>query len=664
MLPELGHFALILALLLSLLLSGVPLTGALSGNRVWMSMARPLVAGQFVFVVIAFSLLVASFVNDDFSVAIVSSQSNSLLPLIYKVSALWGGHEGSLLLWLLMLSGWTLAVALFSRTLPNDMVATVLSVMGMIAVGFLLFSLLTSNPFARTLPNVPMEGADLNPLLQDFAMAIHPPMLYCGYVGFSVAFAFAIAALIGGRFDAAWARWTRPWTTAAWIFLTVGIMLGSWWAYYELGWGGWWFWDPVENASFMPWLVGTALLHSLAVTEKRGAFKTWTLLLAIFAFSLSLLGTFLVRSGVLTSVHSFAADPERGMFILGFLGIVVGGSLTLYALRAPTVRARASFGSGSRELFLLLNNVILVIAAVSVLLGTLFPLIADALNIGKYSVGAPYFNAIFVPLMSVLASLLGAGIHSNWKQTRAVTWKQSLLVPLLASIVIGFALPFLYNGEFHLFTTIAVILSAWLVTSIIADVRQKLRNASSLANGLRRLGASYYGMQAAHLGFAIAIIGVTLTTQYSYERDLRMTKGETVDIRGYQVRFDGTDSIKGPNYQGDRGHLVLMRNGKTIATLTPEKRAYFSQRGNVMTEAAIDANLFRDIYVAMGEPLGDGAWAIRIHYKPFVRWIWLGALFMAFGGIVAVLDKRYRRAAQRRSVGENATVTAGAASHV
>jgi cytochrome c-type biogenesis protein CcmF len=661
MLPELGHFALILALLLSLLLSAVPLTGVLGGNRLWMGTARPLVAGQFVFVAIAFALLVAAFVNDDFSVAVVSKQSNSLLPMIYKVSALWGGHEGSLLLWMLMLSGWTLAVAVFSRSLPNDMVATVLSVMGMVAVGFLLFSLLTSNPFERTLPNVPMEGADLNPLLQDFAMAIHPPMLYCGYVGFSVAFAFAIAALVGGRFDAAWARWTRPWTTAAWIFLTFGIMLGSWWAYYELGWGGWWFWDPVENASFMPWLVGTALLHSLAVTEKRGAFKTWTLLLAIFAFSLSLLGTFLVRSGVLTSVHSFAADPERGMFILAFLGIVVGGSLVLYALRAPTVGARVSFGSGSRELFLLFNNVILVIAAVSVLLGTLFPLIADALDIGKYSVGAPYFNAIFVPLMSVLASLLGAGIHASWKQTRGTTWKQLLLVPLVASVVIGLMFPFLYGGEFRIFTTIAIVLAAWIVLSIVFDIRQKLRHAPSLANGLRRLGASYYGMQAAHLGFAIAIIGTTLTTQYSYERDLRMTKGESVDVRGYQLRFDGTEIIKGPNYQGDRGHLVVSQDGKVIATLTPEKRAYFSQRGNVMTEAAIDASLFRDIYVAMGESLGaEGAWAIRIHYKPFVRWIWLGALFMVFGGIVAVLDKRYRRAADRVS----AAATAGATRHV
>jgi len=657
MLPELGHFALILALLLSLMLSTVPLAGVLQRNRLWIDLARPLVAGQFVFIAIAFAILVACFVNDDFSVAVVAKQSNSLLPMLFKVSALWGGHEGSLLLWLLMLSVWTLAVAIFSRSLPKEMVATVLSVMGMIAIGFQLFSLLTSNPFERTLPNVPMEGADLNPLLQDVAMAIHPPMLYCGYVGFSVAFAFSIAALISGRFDAAWARWTRPWTTAAWIFLTIGISLGSWWAYYELGWGGWWFWDPVENASFMPWLVGTALLHSLAVTEKRGAFKTWTLLLAIFAFSLSLLGTFLVRSGVLTSVHSFAADPARGMFILGFLAIVVGGSLILYALRAPTVGAKVSFGSGARELFLLLNNVILVIAAVSVLVGTLFPLVADALKLGKYSVGAPYFNAIFVPLMAALAALLGAGIHSNWKQTRIKAWRDLLLVPAVASIVIGVAFPFLYNGEFRIYTVFAVTLAMWIVTSLLNDLRYKLRNAASAGEGLRRLSTSYYGMQLAHFGFAVAIMGVTLTTQYSYERDMRMLKGDHVEVHGYELTFEGTSVIRGPNYKGDQGEITVRRNGELIATLAPEKRSYFSQRGNVMTEAAIDATLFRDIYVAMGEPLGDGAWAIRIHYKPFVRWIWLGGVLMGLGGIMSVLDKRYRRA---RSPAGNATAGVGA----
>ena len=661
MLPELGHFALILALMLSLLLSAVPLAGVLQRNRLWIDLARPLVAGQFIFTTISFAILVACFVNDDFSVAVVAKQSNSLLPMMYKVSALWGGHEGSLMLWLLMLSAWTLAVAIFSRSLPADMVATVLAVMGMVAIGFLLFTLLTSNPFERTLPSVPPEGADLNPLLQDFAMAIHPPMLYCGYVGFSVAFAFAIAALVGGRFDAAWSRWTRPWTTAAWIFLTAGIVLGSWWAYYELGWGGWWFWDPVENASFMPWLVGTALLHSLAVTEKRGAFKTWTLLLAIFAFSLSLLGTFLVRSGVLTSVHSFAADPERGMFILGFLVIVVGGSLVLYALRAPTVGARVSFGSGSRELFLLFNNVILVIAAVSVLVGTLFPLVADALELGKYSVGAPYFNAIFVPLMAVLAALLGAGIHANWKQTRIKAWRDLLLVPAVASVVIGLAFPFLYDGEFRLFTALAVILALWIVFTVLADVRYKLRNAASAGAGVRRLAASYYGMQLAHLGFAVAVVGVTLTTQYSYERDLRMVKGESVEVRGYEITFGGTRVVRGPNYQSDQGELVVRRDGELVATLMPEKRAYFSQRGNVMTEAAIDASLMRDVYVAMGEPLGDGAWAIRIHYKPFVRWIWLGGVLMCLGGAMAVLDKRYRRVRDRMAAPASG---AGATAHV
>jgi cytochrome c-type biogenesis protein CcmF len=619
-----------------------------------MAAARYLSFAQFLFTTIATACLVYAFMTDDFSVDIVAAQSNSLLPNAYKFSAMWGGHEGSLLLWLEILTLWTVAVAIFSRQLPRDILARVLAVMGMIAVGFFSFSLFTSNPFARHLLNVPSDGQDLNPLLQDPGMVIHPPMLYIGYVGFSVAFAFAIAALLSGRMDASWARWSRPWTNTAWLFLTVGIALGSWWAYYELGWGGWWFWDPVENASFMPWLVGTALIHSLAVTEKRGVFKSWTLLLAIFAFSLSLLGTFLVRSGVLTSVHAFAADPTRGMFILAFLFLVVGGSLTLYAFKAPAAKTAPSFGWLSREALLLANNIVLVVAAMTVLLGTLFPLIMDFAGLGKYSVGPPYFNAIFVPLMCLLALLVGIGPSSQWKRTGAQRWWRALLGAFIASAVIALILPNAFADEFQLGATVGVLLASWIVLSSAVNLRSKTRNAASLFSGLRRLTPSYYGMLLAHIGFAASVLGVAMVTSFNDERDIRMEVGDRMDdVSGYEVRFDGVQSITGPNYQGQRGSFTLWQAGDFVADLHPEKRRYHARSGQVMTEAAIDASLLRDVYIALGEPVGENAWAVRIHVKPFIRFIWLGAILMALGALLAICDKRYRSASPRFQKGEN-----------
>jgi cytochrome c-type biogenesis protein CcmF len=651
---ELGHFALILGFCFALVLAVLPLWGVQRGDQMAMAAARYLSFAQFLFTTIATACLVYAFMTDDFSVDIVAAQSNSLLPNAYKFSAMWGGHEGSLLLWLEILTLWTVAVAIFSRQLPRDILARVLAVMGMIAVGFFSFSLFTSNPFARHLLNVPSDGQDLNPLLQDPGMVIHPPMLYIGYVGFSVAFAFAIAALLSGRMDASWARWSRPWTNTAWLFLTVGIALGSWWAYYELGWGGWWFWDPVENASFMPWLVGTALIHSLAVTEKRGVFKSWTLLLAIFAFSLSLLGTFLVRSGVLTSVHAFAADPTRGMFILAFLFLVVGGSLTLYAFKAPAAKTAPSFGWLSREALLLANNIVLVVAAMTVLLGTLFPLIMDFAGLGKYSVGPPYFNAIFVPLMCLLALLVGIGPSSQWKRTGAQRWWRALLGAFIASVAIGLILPNAFADEFQFGATVGVLLTAWIVLSSAVNLRSKTRNAASLLSGLRRLTPSYYGMLLAHLGFAASVLGVAMVTSFNDERDIRMEVGDRMnDVSGYEVRFDGVQSITGPNYQGQRGSFTLWEAGDFVADLHPEKRRYHARSGQVMTEAAIDASLLRDVYIALGEPVGENAWAVRIHVKPFIRFIWLGAILMALGALLAICDKRYRSASPRIQEGVN-----------
>ncbi|MCP4465583.1 MAG: heme lyase CcmF/NrfE family subunit [Halieaceae bacterium] len=642
MIPEYGHFALILALCLAALQATLPMAGAMTNRPRLMAMARPLAAGQFCFVAIAFAVLGFCFLQDDFSVAVVAANSNSQLPAIYKFSATWGNHEGSLLLWLLILAAWSLAVAIFSRQLPLDMVARVLSVMGMIAVGFLLFSLLTSNPFARHLPHFPIDGNDLNPLLQDPGLIVHPPLLYAGYVGFSVAFAFAIAALSSGRLDAAWARWSRPWTTVAWAFLTVGIALGSWWAYYELGWGGWWFWDPVENASIMPWLVGTALIHSLAVTEKRGVFKSLTVLLAILTFSLSLLGAFLVRSGVLTSVHSFAADPSRGLFILIFLALVIGGSLILYALRAPTVASKVHYGGWSRELLLLINNVLLLVAMLTVLFGTLFPLVMDALNYGKYSVGPPYFNAVFVPLMAILFVFMGLGPTARWKRTELGYLGAKLWMAALVSVVVGLLFPLVYDQPYNIWAALAVCFAMWLLLSTWVNIKLQLRNAGSVMTGLGRLSPSYYGMVLAHIGTALCVIGVCLNTQYTEERDVRMEAGQAVEVAGYRFAFESVRPITGKNFSGQEALIKVYQGDKLLTNMYPQKRSYNSNRGMMMTEVAIDAGLWRDLYIALGEPLEGGAWAVRLHYEPFVRWIWLGGLLMTFGGLLAACDKRYR----------------------
>jgi len=639
MIPELGHLAMILALCLCLVQATLPLIGAWRGDHQWMSLAQPAAWGQFAFLLFSFICLTYAFMVDDFSVAYVANNSNSALPWYYKFSAVWGAHEGSLLLWALILAGWTFAVAIFSRHLPEEMLARVLAVMGMISVGFLLFLIVTSNPFERLLPNAPADGRDLNPLLQDFGLIVHPPMLYMGYVGFSVAFAFAIAALLGGKLDAAWARWSRPWTIVAWAFLGIGIALGSWWAYYELGWGGWWFWDPVENASFMPWLVGTALIHSLAVTEKRGVFKSWTVLLAIAAFSLSLLGTFLVRSGVLTSVHAFATDPERGVFILAFLLVVVGGSLALFAVRAPVVKSQVGFGLWSRETLLLVNNIVLVVSAAMILLGTLYPLVLDALTGAKLSVGPPYFNALFLPLMALLMAVISVGVLVRWKDT-PLKWLGSMLTPVLvASVVLAVVATFLH-GDFNWAVLAVCLLAFWVILAGVRDILDKTRH-KGLIKGLPSLGRSYWGMQMAHFGFAVCALGVVLTSLGSYERDLRMAPGESVELGGYRFQFDGAVHHEGPNFISDKGTVRVFDGERQISVLHPEKRLYTVQQAT-MTEAGIDAGFTRDLFVALGEPLEQGAWAVRVHIKPFVRWIWLGALLMGFGGLLAAADKRYR----------------------
>ena len=646
MIPEAGQIALIIALCLGALQGTVPLIGAWRGERWAMNIAPSLAAGFFVFLSIAFACLVIVFLQDDFSVKVVAGNSNSLLPPIYKFSAVWGNHEGSLLLWVWILGAWSLAVAVASRGLPLVVLARVLSILGLIGVGFIAFSLFTSNPFERLLPGVAAEGNDLNPLLQDPGLIIHPPLLYMGYVGLAVPFAFAVAALMGGRLDAAWAKWSRPWTNVAWAFLTLGIMLGSWWAYYELGWGGWWFWDPVENASFMPWLVGTALIHSLAVTEKRGLFRSWTVLLAIAAFSLSLLGTFLVRSGVLTSVHAFAADPERGLFILIFLVLVVGGSLTLFAFRAPTVASPISYKLESRESLLLANNLIFAVSAIVVLVGTLFPLMMDALGQGKYSVGPPYFNAVFVPAMALVAPFMAVGPISRWKQDEAKRWISELGFPAVICVIVALLVPYLGIGEVNLWATLAVLLAAWVLLGLARDLQQRSRGVNSAGAMLRRLTPSYIGMLTAHFGFALVIIGAVFVTQFSEERDLRMEVGDSITLNDHGFTLQALTVVEGPNYVADRGVFSVAYKGTAFTTLMPEKRRYVAS-GQIMTEAAIDAGVLRDLYIALGEPLGDGAWSVRVQHKPFIRWIWFGALLIGVGGLTTSFDRRYRRA--RRS---------------
>jgi len=643
MLPELGHFALIVGLAFAICLSIIPLVGLASNQQRLVGYAKPLTFGMFAFTAISIIILAWGFVTDDFSVKYIASHSNSHLPYYFKISAVWGGHEGSLLLWVFSLTAWTAAVAKYSKGIDEAFISRVLAVLGMISVGFMLFTLLTSNPFERLWPMVPSEGRDLNPLLQDVGLIIHPPMLYLGYVGFSVAFAFAVAALMCGKLDAAWARWARPWTVAAWVFLTLGIALGSWWAYYELGWGGWWFWDPVENASFMPWLVGTALIHSLAVTEKRGTFRNWTVLLAIFAFSLSLLGTFLVRSGVITSVHSFAADPGRGLFILLLLAIAVGGSLTLYAFRASNVQTFSRFALYSRETAILICNIILVVATVTVMLGTLYPLLVDSLGLGKISVGPPYFNAVFVPIMSLLFVVMGIGPLIRWKKAKQGELRKQMLSPLVISTIVGVAFPFLYGGEFIILVTMGVGLACWVQLVVLKEIYNQVNSGKEKWN-FSKLTLSQLGMTVAHTGIAITIVGVTLVSVYESETNVKMHVGEKVQISdtNYEIAFKGIKHVKGPNYSAEQGQLEVYNNGDFVTLLKPERRTYLVQTMG-MTEAGIDPGLFRDIYVALGDPLEGNAWAIRVHFKPFVRWIWLGAIFMAFGGVLAILDKRYRR---------------------
>ena len=641
MIPELGHFSLILALALAIILGVVPIVGAARGNATLMALARPVAQGQFVFVAFAFGCLAYSFLVSDFSVLNVVANSNSKLPAHYRLTATWGSHEGSLLLWMLMLSGWTFAVTIFSRNLPLEVAARVLAVMGLVSIGFLLFMLFTSNPFERLFPAA-AEGRDLNPLLQDLGMVIHPPMLYMGYVGFSVAFAFAIAALLGGRLDATWARWSRPWTTAAWCFLTVGVALGSWWAYYELGWGGWWFWDPVENASFMPWLVGTALIHSLAVTEKRGAFKSWTVLLAILAFSLSLLGTFLVRSGVLTSVHAFATDPKRGVFILAFLVIVIGASLALYAWRAPKVGLGGKFSAVSRESFLLANNVILIVALAAVMLGTLYPLFLDALGMGKISVGPPYFEAVFYPLMAPALFLIGIGPIARWKHASLPDLWTRLRWTLGVTLVSALLLPLLL-GKWTVLISVGLWFAIWIAaTSVVALWhRMRLSPQQGVWAKLTANSRSYYGMHLAHLGVAVFVAGITLVKGYEVEKDVRVAPGQTIVVQEYEFKFIGVRPLTGPNYTAIQGKVEVSRNGKAVGLMYPEKRTYFAS-GQTMTEADIDVGVFRDLYVSLGEPLEEGAWGIRIYVKPFIDWIWGGCFMMALGGLLALTDRRYR----------------------
>ena len=640
MIPEFGHFALILAFFVALAQGILPLVGAHRNSAPWIALARPATCTQALLLVVAFGCLTYAFVQNDFSVVYVAQHSNTKLPLQYRIAGVWGGHEGSLLLWVLMLGLWSMAVALFSRRLPDAMVARVVGILGLVSAGLLLFILLTSNPFERMLPAA-AEGRDLNPLLQDPGLVIHPPMLYMGYVGFSVAYAFAVAALISGQLDATWARWSRPWTTAAWVFLTLGIALGSVWAYYELGWGGWWFWDPVENASFMPWLIGTALVHSLAVTEKRGSFKNWTVLLAISAFSLSLLGTFLVRSGVLTSVHAFATDPRRGVFILALLVLVIGTSLALFAWRAPKVGLGGRFGLFSRESLLLTNNVLLAVACASVLLGTLYPLLIDALGMGKLSVGPPYFDSVFAPLMIPALALIGMAPFARWKQASIQALAGQLRWVGLASVTIGLAAPFL-GGEWKPLVALAVALAAWIVLTAVFNVVQRM---GATRSSLFAQPASFLGMHLAHIGIAAFVIGVAAVNGYQAEKDVRMVPGDSVTLAGYTFQFNGIREDQGPNYRALIGDVDLFRGEKPLRKLFPEKRIY-PTFGMPMTEAAIDAGLLRDVYVSLGEPIDradiHGAWVVRVYHKPFVGWIWGGCLLMALGGLLAMSDRRYR----------------------
>ena len=632
MIPEFGHFAAILGLASAIGLTVTGFWGAFHSQDSWVNMAIRLAKLQFLALGIAFVLLIVAFLQDDFSVLYVANNSNTELPWYYKICATWGAHEGSFLLWTLITSTWTFAVALRSKHLPLDLHGYVLGALGFLNLTFLVFMLASSNPFIRLVPNVPLQGSDLNPVLQDPGLIIHPPMLYIGYIGFAVAFSFGIAALCTGKLDSAWARWTRPWVNSAWVFLTVGIALGSWWAYYELGWGGWWFWDPVENASFMPWLAGTALIHSLAATEKRGAFKNWTILLALLTFSLCLVGAFLVRSGVLTSVHAFAVDPQRGLFLLGILIVVTGGALYLYTVRASTIRSRIQYWGISRELLLLINNALLVVAVVTIMLGTLYPIGYEWFSGGdKMSVGGPYFNRMFIPLMIILSFFLALAPIARWKTTPMLLIKRSLIL-LVGSAVVALILPWILWSSFNFGVTCAIALALWIT----------ITHTDSLWNQRRSLTLGHIGMATAHLGFAVAIVGVAVTSAFSQERDARLSPGESVELNGKNYELVDINRIQGPNYIADRAHFNV--DGRK--SMFPERRNY-PIRQTITIEAAITPGFFNDSLISLGEPIANGSWGVRVQEKPLVRWIWLGALIMGVAAIVACLDKRYRRLSRR-----------------
>ena len=641
MIAELGNYALALSLAIAVLLAIFPLWGAEKGNAQLMALARPMTYGLFIVLSVSFGAFFYLFAVNDFRVQYVVNNSNTTLPIYYRLSAVWGSHEGSLLLWIWLLSLWSAAVALFSKRLPQEAAARVLGIMGIISIGFLLFVLFTSNPFARTFPDFPVDGKELNPLLQDVGLIFHPPLLYMGYVGFSVAFAFSIASLMTGKLDTAWARWSRPWTMAAWIFLTLGIVLGSWWAYYELGWGGWWFWDPVENASFMPWLAGTALLHSLAVTEKRGSFKAWTVLLAILAFSLCLLGTFLVRSGILVSVHAFASDPTRGLYVLAYLIVVIGGSLTLYAYKGSQIRSRDNAERYSRESLLLLNNILLMTALCVVLLGTLLPLVHKQLGLGSISIGAPFFDQMFLIIMTPFALLLGIGPLVKWRRDQFSAIRTPVVVSVIIMLIAGFALPYLLQDKITVSAVLGTMMTVIIVLLSLYEMHQRATHRDSFLQGITKLSRSHWGMVLAHLGVAMTVWGIAFSQNYSVERDVRMNVGDSVQIADYDFTFKGISDANGPNYIGGKAQIDITRHGKPEATLFAEKRLYTVSK-MPMTEAAIDWGFTRDLYVALGEKLDNNAWALRLYYKPFIRWIWLGGLFMALGGLLCMFDRRYR----------------------
>lgn len=641
MIAEIGNYALALSLAVSLMLAIFPLWGAEKGNTQLMVLARPMTYGLFVCLTIAFVALFYLFAVNDFSVQYVVNNSNSTLPIYYRLSAVWGSHEGSLLLWIWLLALWSVAVALFSKHLPQEAAARVLGIMGIISVGFVLFVLFTSNPFTRTFPEFPVDGKELNPMLQDVGLIFHPPLLYMGYVGFSVAFAFAIASLMTGKLDSAWARWSRPWTLAAWVFLTLGIVLGSWWAYYELGWGGWWFWDPVENSSFMPWLAGTALIHSLSVTEKRGSFKAWTVLLAILAFSLCLLGTFLVRSGILVSVHAFASDPTRGLYILAYLVIVIGGSLALYAYKGSQIRSRDNAERYSRESMLLLNNILLMTALCVVFLGTLLPLVHKQLGLGTISIGAPFFDQMFLIIMTPFALLLGIGPLVKWRRDQFSAIRMPVVISVLIMLVMGFVLPYILQDKITVSSVLGSMMTIIILLLALYELQQRATHRESFFVGVRKLSRSHWGMLFAHLGVAMSVWGIAFSQNFSVERDVRMKVGDSAQIGHYDFKFSGVSDANGPNYIGGKAQIDITKDGKPEATLYAEKRFYTVSRMS-MTEAAIDGSLTRDLYVALGEKLNDDSWALRLYYKPFIRWIWIGGIFMALGGLLCMFDRRYR----------------------